>query len=144
MPLRSGSPLPSLDGATEWINGQPELVSGPVLVHFWSVSCHICKENMPGVREWIEAYGPRGLQVVAIHKPRQEMDTNVDNVKWFVNSLGITEPCAVDNEVKLSDSFDNEFVPAYFLFDADGNLRSRAAGHSGLTLLKGALERMFP
>ena len=47
MPLRTGSTLPALGGAAAWINGEPaaeELAGKPVLVHFWSVSCHICHD----------------------------------------------------------------------------------------------------
>jgi len=35
-------------------------------------------------------------------------------------------------------------VPAYYLFNAEGRLKSRAAGQYGLQIVKSALERMFP
>ena len=49
-----------------------------------------------------------------------------------------SEPCAVDNEHKLRDAFQNDqgYVPAYYLFDAEGKLRSFAAGERGVDLLK--------
>ena len=56
MPIRMGTELPSFEGATEWINGSADSVNNlkgqPTLVHFWSVSCGICKENMPRIAEW--------------------------------------------------------------------------------------------
>jgi hypothetical protein len=57
----------------------------------------------------------------------------------------ITEPCAIDNEHKLRDAFQNDqgYVPAYYLFDAEGKLRSFAAGERGLDLLKATLERIL-
>lgn len=143
MPLRSGSDLPSLSGAAEWLNGVADLKPGPVLVHFWSVSCHLCHENMPTVREWKRQYESRGLQFVAVHMPRQESDTCVERVVEMVAELGIDEPCAVDNTVAVADAFENTFVPAYFLFDSEGKMRSRSAGANGPKLLTPALERLF-
>jgi hypothetical protein len=35
-------------------------------------------------------------------------------------------------------------VPAYYLFDAEGKLRSFAAGERGLDMLKSAIERVLP
>ena len=57
----------------------------------------------------------------------------------------ITEPCAVDNLHKLRDAFQNEqgFVPAYYLFDAEGKLKSFAAGERGTALLGAALNRIL-
>ena len=146
MPLRLGTPMPSLHGATEGINGEPkwdELSRTPVLEHFWAVSCHICHDNMPTIAEWRDTYAPRGLRVVAIHLPREEADTDVARVRADAARMGVTEPLGIDNDVAVADAFDNRFVPAYFLFDREGNLRSRSAGDAGLGLLKGALARQF-
>jgi len=62
----------------------------------------------------------------------------------LISKYGISEPVAVDNEHKLKDAFQNEqgFVPAYYLFDSEGKLRSFAAGERGLDMLKTAIERI--
>jgi thiol-disulfide isomerase/thioredoxin len=148
MPMRTGTPLPSFEGATEWINGEPdaaELHGNPVLVHFWAVSCHICHENMPTVNRWRDEYGPKGLKFVAIHMPRQEIDTDVERVKLQIGDFGITQPCAIDNEHTLTEAFENQnlFVPAYYLFDREGKMRSRAAGDAGTAMLEAAIKRQF-
>lgn len=138
--------MPSLAGATEWLNGEPkaeDLAGAPVLVHFWSLSCHICHDNMPAIAEWRDAYAARGLRVVAIHLPREDAETDVARVREDAARMGITEPLGIDNAVAVADAFDNRFVPAYFLFDREGHLRSRSAGDAGLGLLKGALARQF-
>ena len=146
MPLRTGSPLPALDGATEWLNGEPNLETlrgAPVLVHFWSVGCHICHENAPKLDAWRQEFVPRGLQMVSFHMPRNESELEVAAVKANLADMHITEPCGVDNEHGAADAFQNQFVPAYFLFDREGNLRSRTAGDAGLTNMENTLRRMF-
>src|SRR5260221_14561201 len=82
MPMRIGTPMPSLEGATEWFNGSAEEAlketeGHPVLVHFWSLSCGMCKENLPRVAEWREQYRAAGLRLIAIHMPRYPADTDL-------------------------------------------------------------------
>lgn len=150
MPMRIGTEMPSLEGATEWFGGTQahaeELVRGkPTLVHFWSVSCGICKENLPRVAAWREERKNEGLRVIAVHMPRYEADTDVEAVRDAIATYGITEPVAVDNLHKLRDGFKNEqgYVPAYYLFDAEGKLRSFAAGERGLDMLAAAVDRVL-
>lgn len=148
MPLRIGTEMPSFDGATEWFNATggraAEEAKGHVtLVHFWSQSCGICKDNLPRIAEWRDTRAEEGLRVIAVHMPRYESDTDVEAVRDAVTTHNITEPCAVDNEHRLRDAFHNEqgYVPAYYLFDAEGKLRGFAAGERGLSMISAALER---
>ncbi len=151
MSLRIGDALPSFEGATEWIGGDRNdaeaLVSGqPTLVYFWATSCGICKDNMPKIKELKAKYADKGLRTVAIHMPRYEADTDIENVKATIDEHSIDDLCAVDNLHKLKDAFQNEqgWVPVYYLFDSEGKLKSRAAGEFGVGVLTGALEKMFP
>ena len=78
--LRLNTPLPDLSGATDWINGPLDyagLAGRPLLVYFWSASCHLCHETLPTIAAWRERYGRHGVQFVAIHVPRQAADTQV-------------------------------------------------------------------
>ena len=150
MPMRIGTELPSFEGATEWFNAtgaraEEEAKGRPVLVHFWSVSCATCKDNLPRVAEWRDRYAADGLRVVAVHMPRYEADTDAEAVRDAVTTYDIKEPCAVDNQHRLRDAFQNEqgYVPAYYLFDAEGKLRGFAAGEHGAKVIAPALERVL-
>ena len=150
MPMRIGTSLPTLEGATEWFGGtqahaEAEAKNRPTLVHFWASSCGICKDNLPRVAEWRDQKRDQGLRVIAVHMPRYESDTDVEVVRDLISKYNITEPCAVDNEHKLREAFQNDqgFVPAYYLFDAEGKLKSFAAGERGLDMLKSAIDRVL-
>ena len=150
MPMRIGDAMPKLDGATTWFNGSHddtlEHIKGkPTLVHFWAVSCGICKEKMPLLHDLVARYAPQGLHTVAIHMPRYEADTDLDTVNEAMAENHITEPTAVDSLHKLKDAFQNEqgWVPVYYLFDAEGKLKTRAAGEFGIGVLQTALDKMF-
>ena len=142
--------MPALDGATTWFNGSPEdiqqhIKGKPTLVHFWAVSCGICKDKMPQLNEIKRKYGALGLQTIAVHMPRYEADTDLDTVNDAMQTNDITEPTAVDSLHKLKDAFQNEqgWVPVYYLFDAEGKLKTRAAGEFGIGVLQTALDKMF-
>lgn len=150
MPMRIGTEMPRLDGATEWFgatqaHAEAESKGHPTLVHFWAVSCGVCKENLPRVSEWRDQRQAEGLRVIAVHMPRYEADTDTEAVRDAIIRHNITEPCAIDNQHKLRDAFKNEqgYVPAYYLFDAEGKLRSFAAGERGLDMLASAVDRVL-
>ena len=101
--------LPRLEGATEWFGGtqahaESEATGHPTLVHFWSASCGICKDNLPRVGQWRDEKRELGLRVIGIHMPRYEADTDVETVRDLISKYEITEPVAVDNEHKLKDA----------------------------------------
>lgn len=142
--------MPQLSGATEWFGGtqahaEADAKGRPTLIHFWSVSCGVCKDNLPRVAQWRDEKRNEGLRVIAIHMPRYEADTDVESVREAITTYQITEPCAIDNEHLLKAAFQNDqgFVPAYYLFDSESKLRSFAAGERGLDMLKAALDRVL-
>ncbi len=150
MPMNVGDVMPRPEGATEWFNAtgsraEAEAKGHPTLVHFWAVSCDVCKANMPRICAWREEHRTRGLRVVAVHVPRTEDDRDIEIVRESLSPLNITEPCAVDNERKLSEAFQNEHtnVPAYYLFDREGKLVCMAGDAPGLDMIASALENLL-
>ena len=144
--MKLREPMPELNGATAWLNGEvtrSELVGEkPTLIHFWSISCHLCKEAMPQVNQFRDEYKGK-LNVVAVHMPRSEDDLNLDEIKKVAEEHGITQPIFVDSEHKLTDTFENQYVPAYYVFDKEGNLRHFQAGGSGMKMLEKRVNRVL-
>ncbi|AZB42644.1 TlpA family protein disulfide reductase [Bacillus sp. FJAT-42376] len=144
--MKLREPMPELNGAVEWLNGQvtKEDLTGekPTLIHFWSVSCHLCKEAMPQVNQFRDEYKDK-LNVVAVHMPRSEDDLNLDSIKKTAEEHGIHQPIFVDSEHKLTDAFENQYVPAYYVFDKEGNLRHFQAGGSGMKMLEKRVNRVL-
>ncbi|PFA68876.1 thiol-disulfide oxidoreductase [Bacillus sp. AFS015802] len=144
--MKLRTPMPELTGATEWLNGEvtkEDLVGEkPTLIHFWSISCHLCKEAMPQVNEFRDRYSDK-LNVMAVHMPRSEDDLNLEEIKKVAAQHDITQPIFVDSEHKLTDAFENQYVPAYYVFDKEGNLRHFQAGGSGMKMLEKRVNRVL-
>ncbi len=147
MPMRLRSELPAFEGVTEWINGEvsKEDVQGkPVLIHFWAVSCHMCKEGLPLINEWRSKYEQEyDLQVIGVHMPRSEKDTDITVVKDVIKQYNLEHPVMVDNKHVVTDVFQNEYVPAYYLFDGEQKLRHFQAGEKGLALVEKRLHKVL-
>lgn len=147
MALRMDSQMPSLEGGTDWFNSQgvktEDLKGSTVLVHFWSISCGICKESLPDIQGWIDKYTPQGLKVIAVHMPRQESDTNVEAVKEAIDEYEVKQPCVVDNWHTITDAFENKYVPAYYIFDSELKMRHFQAGEKAIKMVEPVLERVL-
>lgn len=97
---------------------------------------------MPQVNEFRDRYKDK-LNVVAVHMPRSEKDLDIDQIKEVAEQHGITQPIFVDNEHKLTDAFQNQYVPAYYVFDKEGKLRHFQAGGSGMKMLEKRVNRVL-
>ncbi|MCM3759273.1 TlpA family protein disulfide reductase [Alkalihalobacillus oceani] len=146
MALKLRSQMPELDGATTWLNGEyskSDLIGNkPTLIHFWSISCGLCKEAMPNVNEFRDQYKDK-LNVVAVHMPRSEKDLDLEEIKKVAEEHDISQPIFVDSEHKLTDAFENEYVPAYYVFDEEGQLRHFQAGGGGMKMLTKRVNRVL-
>ena len=147
MPLRMRSPLPSLEGAAAWINGEPkpeDLAGRPVLVQFWSISCYLCHDVAQQVNAWRDKYEAQGLAFVAVHQPRSQAELDIEAVKKdALDEMKLTQPCAIDNDHAIVERFQNQYVPAYYLFDRAHQLRHFQAGDKGYDRIESAIERIL-
>ena len=147
MSLRMRSPLPSLQGAAAWLNGEPDLEAlrgRPLLVHFWSISCYICHNVVDQVNGWRDTYGAQGLVTISVHQPRSESELDIAAVTAdALNEMKMTQPCAIDNDHAIVGAFQNQFVPAYYIFNRKQELRHFQAGDKGYDRIEAALARVI-
>ncbi len=119
--------FPSLDGATQWLNTQPLTTAGlkgkVVVIDFWTYSCINCLRAIPYVRAWADKYKDQGLVVIGVHAPEFAFEKNLDNVKKAVADLRIAYPVAVDNDYAIWRAFNNQYWPAHYFVDANGQVR---------------------
>ncbi len=124
--------LPSLSGATTWLNSPPLMPAGlrgrVVLVNFWTFSCINSIRVLPYLRAWAAKYKNQGLIVIGVQAPEFEFENNVDNVRWAVKDRMIDYPIAVDNDLAIWRAFGNQYWPALYFVDARGHIRHHRFG----------------
>ncbi len=124
--------IPSLGGATEWLNSEPlgpaELRGHVVLVDFWTLTCINWLRTEPYVRAWSQAYRDDGLVVIGVHTPEFSFEHDIDRVREATKERAINYPVAVDNDYEIWSAFDNNYWPALYFVDADGVIRDHHFG----------------
>jgi thiol-disulfide isomerase/thioredoxin len=124
--------MPSLDGATAWLNSEPlgsaELRGRVVLVNFWTWTCINWLRQEPYVRAWSQAYRDDGLVVIGVHTPEFSFEHDVDGVRRAIEERAIDYPVAVDNDYEVWTAFANHFWPALYFVDREGVIRDQHFG----------------
>jgi len=125
--LDSLGPMPPLSGAVQWLNSPPldrEALKGKVvLVDFWTYDCINCRRSLPYVNGWAKRYADQGLVVIGVHTPEYDYENDIDNVREQVAKLGIEYPVAIDNRYAIWNAFSNQFWPAHYFVDKQGQVR---------------------
>ena len=124
--------LPSLGGATEWLNSQPLTAAGlrgkVVLIDVWTYTCINWLRTLPYVRAWAEKYKNQGLVVIGVHAPEFAFEKNIDNVRRAAKDMKVNYPIAIDNDYAIWRAFKNEYWPALYFVDAQGKIRHHHFG----------------
>ena len=145
--LSDEGPMPSLAGATEWMNSPPltteQLRGKVVLIDFWTYSCINCLRTLPYVRAWAAKYKDQGLVVIGVHAPEFAFEKDPANVRKAIADLGITYPVALDNNLAIWRAFSNRFWPAHYFIDAKGRIRAHHFGEGGYAESEKIIQRLI-
>ena len=137
--------MPSLDGATGWLNSPPlttdELRGKVVLVQFWTYTCVNWLRTLPYVRAWSSKY--EGLVVLGVHTPEFDFEHDLDNVRRAAGELRVDNPIAVDNDYAIWSAFANHYWPALYFVDAQGRIRHHRFGEGGYEQSEMVLMRLL-
>jgi cytochrome c biogenesis protein CcdA/thiol-disulfide isomerase/thioredoxin len=124
--------LPSLSGATSWLNSPPLSAPGlrgkVVLVDFWTYSCINCLRALPYVKGWYDKYKDHGLVVIGVHAPEFAFEKDAGNVRRAVADLNIAYPVALDDNYAIWQGFNNQYWPAHYFIDSQGRIRGHHFG----------------
>jgi thiol-disulfide isomerase/thioredoxin len=139
--------MPSLGGATEWLNSEPlgpaELRGHVVVVNFWTLTCINWLRQEPYVRAWSQAYRDDGLVVIGVHTPEFSFEHDIDGVRRATKERAIDYPVAVDNDYEVWSAFDNHFWPALYFVDADGIIRDDHFGEGRYEESERVIQRLL-
>jgi Thioredoxin like C-terminal domain/AhpC/TSA family len=81
--------------------------------------------------------------VIGVHTPEFAFERNVANIRTAIADLKITYPVAVDNEYKIWRAFDNEYWPAHYFIDAQGQIRYHHFGEGEYDESERVIQRLL-
>ena len=129
----------------DWLlnTNQLDLQGKYVLVDFWTYSCVNCVRTVPQIEEMYRKLSSKGLVVVGVHTPEFEFEKIPPNVTRAIKNLQITYPVILDPEYYIWAYFNNQYWPAHYLFDKDGELIYESIGEEGADELVRILNEIF-
>src|SRR5699024_1543886 len=110
--------------------------------YFWSVSCTSCSAGIERINSLFKQYKDQ-LHLISVHIPRKEEDKKRNAIQTWIDQHQLTSPVIVDQDHVLLNRFRNRSVPAFYLFDKNGELRYLQSGKSNTFLLKKRIERLL-
>ena len=137
-PVAPDFTLSTLDNKTVKLSDADK--KGPVLIDFWASWCVPCKMEMPQLGAVYSKYKTRGVQIYGI----DANDSRAQMQRFFRNgSPGY--PMLPDQSGVVATSYNISGIPAMFLIDTNGRVRSLLVGFDPNTQsdLPSSLDRLL-
>ena len=133
--LQTYGQAPDFTGTQDWFNtpgGESLSMEGlrgkVVLIDFWTYTCINCIRTLPYLEAWQQRYGNQGFTVVGIHSPEFPFEKDAGNVQSAIRQNHLTFPVVQDNDLATWGAWGNQYWPADYLVDAQGNVRNAHFG----------------
>ncbi len=133
--LEKLGPAPEFRETEQWFNtpgDRPLSLSGlrgrVVLIDFWTYTCINCIRTLPYLKAWDGAYRKDGLTIVGVETPEFAFEHDAGNVANAIEQFGLRYPVVQDNNMGTWNAYANQYWPADYLIDAQGQVRYTAFG----------------
>ena len=110
-----------------------------VVLDFWATWCGPCVAEMPKMKKLYAKYHDEGVQFIGISLDKSEDEGGLDALKKYVSEKEIPWPqyyLRKDGDIGFSNSWGISGIPALFIIDKKGNLKSVQARYK--------LEKLIP
>ena len=95
-----------------------------VLLNFWATWCAPCRAEMPDLVKWQRQYKSRGLQVIGITYPPEELA----EVREFTESIKVNYPVVMGSEETKARFDKGDVLPMTVVIDRQGKVREVIRG----------------
>ena len=138
---------PELRDSAGWINSQPQTLANlkgkVVLIDFWTYSCINCIRTQPYLNDWYSKYKADGLVIIGVHAPEFAFEKVLENVQDAVKSAKISYPVTLDNNFSTWKAYENQFWPAKYLIDKNGQVRYTHFGEGKYDETEGVIQALL-
>lgn len=117
----------------------PDQYRGQVVaVHFWANWCPHCLGEMPALEPVYRRYRDQGLVFLAINV----LETP-DAVRAFIKTTGVSYDVLLDPEGEVMRRYGAMGLPATFMVDRQGIIRSRVIGESTPEVFEAMIKKLL-
>ena len=110
-----------------------------VLLNFWATWCAPCRVEMPWFEEFSKRYAPKGLIVIGVSLD----DGGWAAVKPAISKLKASYPIVLGDRKIVKSYGMGDLLPATFLIDRTGKIRTVKIGFGDKTEFQKAIEQLL-
>lgn len=118
--------LTDLDGWLQTdIAGLADLRGQVVIVQFWTFGCYNCKNTIPYLQDIYSEYHDYGLEIVGVHAPEFDYESDPEAILEAAQDLGVTWPIALDTQRRNFRAWQGSpaYWPRTYVLDQEGLIR---------------------
>ncbi len=145
--LKNLGKAPEFTGISNWLNSDLQTLASlkgkVVLIDFWTYSCINCVRTLPYVTKWYDTYKDQGFVVIGVHTPEFAFEKETANVATAIQRHGINYPVAQDNAFGTWRAYDNQYWPAEYLIDQNGNIVYTHFGEGNYDVTENAIRELL-
>jgi cytochrome c biogenesis protein CcdA/thiol-disulfide isomerase/thioredoxin len=148
--LQTYGQAPDFTDTQDWFNtpgGRSLSISGlrgkVVLIDFWTYTCINCIRTLPYLEAWQQRYSRDGFTVIGVHSPEFPFEKDASNVRAAIQQNHLTYPVVQDNDLGTWDAWGNQYWPADYLVDANGNVRDAHFGEGDYAQTERAIRTLL-
>jgi len=93
-----------------------------VLLNVWATWCLPCRVEMPSIEKLHQAYGPKGLKIVAVSIDDPGTDAQIRD---FAKTFGLTFQILHDAPNRITEDYQITGYPETFVIGRDGVIRKK-------------------
>ncbi len=138
---------PEIQDINNWINSDPQTIANlkgkVVLIDFWTYSCINCIRTQPYLNDWHDKYNDDGLVILGLHAPEFAFEKVPENVRKAVKEADIKYAVGLDNNFGTWRAYDNQYWPAKYLIDKDGQVRYTHFGEGDYEETEAAIQALL-
>jgi len=118
--------LTDLDGWLQTdVTSLDDLRGQVVILQFWTFGCYNCKNTIPYLQDIYARYHDQGLEIVGVHAPEFDYESEPDSILSAAQDLGVTWPIALDTRKRNFHAWQGSpaYWPRTYVLDQNGLIR---------------------
>jgi len=109
-----------------------------VIVNFWATDCPGCIKEMPELIKTYNTYHPKGLEIIAVAMPHDE----ISQIQNYSKSKNLPFPVTYDQSAAITELFGKvRLTPTAFIYNKQGDLLQRTMGELDFSALQQLLNK---
>jgi thiol-disulfide isomerase/thioredoxin len=93
------------------------------MIDFWTLWCINCINTHKDTNKLYAEFKNDWFEILGLHAPEFAYERKIENVRAAVEEFEIKFPVATDNDFATWKVYNNRYWPAFYIIDAQGNVR---------------------